>query len=78
MSTITAELPDPVLKSMQDLAGIEGTTVEKLAALAIAQAVGAWSSQCQAFNQRAARGNRQKFEAALSKVPVAPQQAGDE
>ena len=78
MSTITAELPDPVLKSMQDLAGVEGTTVEKLAALAIAQAVGAWSSQCQVFTQRAARGNRQKFESALNKVPVAPPQTGDE
>jgi hypothetical protein len=78
MSTITAELPDPVLKSMQDLAGIEGTTVEKLAALAIAQAVGAWNSQHRVFTQRATRGNRQKFEAALSKVPVTPPQAGDE
>jgi len=78
MSTITTELPDPVLKSMKDLAGIEGTTVEKLAALAIAQAVGAWSSQRQIFAHRAARGNRQKFEEALSKVPFAQPQVGDE
>ena len=78
MSTITTELPDPVLKSMQELAGIEGTTVEKLAALAIAQAVGAWSSQCDVFAKRASRGDRQKFEAALSKVPAAPPHPGDE
>ncbi len=78
MSTITAELPEPVLKSMQDLAGIEGTTVEKLAALAISQAVDAWSSQYQNFSQRAASGNRQKFEAAMNKVPPTPAQADDE
>jgi hypothetical protein len=78
MSTITAELPDPVLKSMQDLAGIEGTTVEKLAAVAIAQAVGAWNSQRRVFNERATRGNRQKFEAALRKVPATPPRPDDE
>lgn len=78
MSTITAELPDPVMKTMQHLADIEGVSVEKLAAIAIAQAVGAWSSQQDAFTERASRGNRQKFEAAMQKVPPLPPIPGDE
>lgn len=78
MSTITTELPDPVLKSMQHLADIEGMPIERLAALAIAQAVGAWSNQQQDFVQRAARGNRLKFEAAMNKVHDGLPIAGDE
>jgi hypothetical protein len=66
------------LKSIQHLADIEGMPVEQLAALAIAQAVGAWSNQQQDFVQRAARGSRLKFEAAMKKVPDALPLAGDE
>ena len=78
MSTITAELPAPVLKSMQHLASIEGVPVERLAALAIAQAVGAWSNHQQDFVQRATRGDRRRFEAAMDKVPDTRPLAGDE
>lgn len=78
MSIITAELPDPVMKTMRHLADVEGVSVEKLAAIAIAQAVGAWSSQADAFEERASRGNRQKFEAAMNKVPSLPPIPGDE
>lgn len=78
MSTITTELPEPVLKTMQHLAHIEGVSVERLAALAIAQAVGAWSSQQGAFAERASRGNRQKFESVMQKVPEVIPEAEDE
>jgi len=78
MSAITAEVPSPVFKSMCALAEKEGVPVERLASLAIAQAVAAWSSQKQEFERRAARGNREKFEAALAKVPAAQPLPGDE
>jgi phosphate-selective porin len=78
MSTITAELPDSVLNSMKHLAKVEGMPVERLAALAIAQAVGAWSIQQEDFAERATRGNRSRFEAAMNKVPTAPPLPGDE
>jgi len=78
MSAITADVPSPVFKSISALAETEGVPVERLASLAIAQAVAVWSSQSQEFARRAARGNRDKFEAALAKVPAAEPLPGDE
>lgn len=78
MSSITAELPAPVFKSIAALAESEGVPVERLASLAIAQAVAVWSSQRQDFDRRAARGSRDKFEAAMDNVPAAQPQADDE
>jgi hypothetical protein len=78
MSTITAELPDSVLNSMKHLAKVEGMPVERLAALAIAQAVGAWSIQQQDFAERSTRGNRSRFEAAMDKIPNGKPIPGDE
>lgn len=78
MSTITAELPDSVVNSMKHLAKVEGMPIERLAALAIAQAVGAWSIQQQEFTERAARGNRSGFEAAMNQVPNNAPLPGDE
>ena len=78
MSTITTEIPDPVLKSIQQMAKIEGVPVERLAALAIAQAVGAWGIQRSDFQARAMRGNREKFERVLAKIPdVEPEHEWD-
>lgn len=78
MSTITTEIPDPVLKSIQQMAKIEGVPVERLAALAIAQAVGAWGIQRSDFQARAMRGNREKFERVLAKIPdVEPEHKWD-
>lgn len=78
MSTITTELPTPVFQSMVDLAKNEGVPVERLASLAIAQAVAVWSSQRQEFDQRAQRGDRKNFEAVMAKVPPALPLSGDE
>jgi hypothetical protein len=78
MSTITTEIPDPLLKSIQQMAKSEGVAVERLAALAIAQAVGAWGIQRSDFEARAMRGNREKFERVLAKVPdVEPEHEWD-
>lgn len=78
MSSITTELPTPVFQSMVDMAKNEGVPVERLASLAIAQAVAVWSNQRSEFDRRAQRGDRQKFKAALAKVPSAPAIPGDE
>ena len=43
--------------------------MERLAAIAIAQAVGAWGIQRSDFEARAMRGNREKFERVLDKIP---------
>lgn len=78
MSSITTELPTPVFQSMVDMAKNEGVPVERLASLAIAQAVAVWSSQRRDFDSRAKRGDRKKFDAALAKVPAVPPVPGDE
>lgn len=78
MSSITTELPTPVFQSMVDMAKNEGVPVERLASLAIAQAVAVWGSQRREFDRRAQRGDRQKFDFALAKVPSAPAVPGDE
>ncbi|MEI6073340.1 MAG: hypothetical protein WCS31_16235 [Verrucomicrobiae bacterium] len=78
MSTITADLPNPVFKSIKHLADTEGMSVEQLASLAISQAVGAWSSQVRIFEERASRGDRAKFDAALAMVPNAKPDLNDE
>ena len=60
------------------MAKSEGVPVERLAAIAIAQAVGAWGIQRSDFQARAMRGNREKFERVLAKVPdVEPEHEWD-
>jgi hypothetical protein len=78
MSSITTEVPSPVFKSICALAETEGVPVERLASLAIAQAVAVWCSQKREFDRRAARGNRDRFAAAMNKVPAAQPQVDDE
>lgn len=78
MSSITADLPDPVFKSIKHLAETEGMSVEQLASLAISQAVGAWNSQARIFEERASRGERAKFDAALAMVPNVKPDLNDE
>ena len=56
----------------------EGIPLERLAGLALAQAIGAWISQRNLIQERAKQGDREKFLAALDKVPDVPPQAGDE
>ena len=60
------------------MAKSEGVPVERLAAIAIAQAVGAWGIQRSDFQARAMRGNREKFERVMAKVPdVEPEHEWD-
>ena len=60
------------------MAKSEGVPVERLAAIAIAQAVGAWGIQRSDFQARAMRGNRGKFERVMAKVPdVEPEHEWD-
>ena len=60
------------------MAKSEGVPVERLAAIAIAQAVGAWGIQRSDFEARAMRGKREKFERVMAKVPdVEPEHEWD-
>jgi hypothetical protein len=78
MTTIRARIPDSLYLSACQLTEKEGMPLERLVGLALAQAIGAWMSQRNLIQERAKRGNREKFLAALNKVPDVPPVAGDE
>jgi hypothetical protein len=69
MSTIEAiKIPESLLKQVQALAEKEGITVEQFVSSAIAEKASAWMT-VDYLKERAARGSREKFLQALSKVP---------
>lgn len=78
MTSVQAELPDSLYRSARDFAEQEGIPLDRLVGLALAQAIGAWMSQRSIIQERAQRGDRSKFLAAMSKVPDVSPQAGDE
>ena len=68
MSTMHIELPDSLLKQARELAEKEGIALEQLIASALAEKMAAWKT-VEYMKERAARADRSRFEAALSKVP---------
>jgi len=68
MSTIEGiQIPESLFKQVQALAEKEGITVEQFVSSAIAEKASAWAT-VDYLKERAARGSREKFEQALSKV----------
>ena len=71
MSTLEAiRIPESLLKQVQALAEKEGITVEQFISSAVAEKASAWMT-VDYLKERAARGSREKFLQALSKVPDA-------
>jgi hypothetical protein len=68
MTTIQTELPDALYKAALEMAQKEQIPVERLLALALAQALGAWQ-QGDIIAERAKRGDRDKFLKVLAKAP---------
>jgi hypothetical protein len=68
MTKIQAEVPEAIYKQVVELAEKENVPVERLVALALAQALGAWRSES-VIAERAKRSNRGKFLAVLAKAP---------
>jgi hypothetical protein len=71
MTTLQIKLSESLLAQVRDLAARENVSVDELTAAALAEKVEA-SQQIEHFQQRAARGNREKFLRAMSKVPHVP------
>jgi predicted transcriptional regulator len=67
MST-TIELPGALYQRVAELAAKEGITVEQLVSSALAEKLAAVLTE-EYLQERAARASREKFEAALSRVP---------
>jgi hypothetical protein len=67
MTAISLRLPDSLHKIARELAQEEGISVNQLITLALAEKVSALATESY-LEERAARGDRAKFEAALAKV----------
>lgn len=75
MST-NIELPDALYKRVAELAAKEGVTVEQLVSSALAEKLSAVLTE-EYLQERAGRASREKFEAALSRVPDAEPEGHD-
>jgi len=69
MTALSVRLPNSVHKSLKTLAEREGISINMLIASAVAEKLAALEAQTYLQN-RAAKGSREAFEAALSRVPA--------
>jgi predicted transcriptional regulator len=68
MSTLSLRLPDSLHRRVRELASAEGISINQFVATAVAEKMSALLTE-QYLYERASRGDRSKYEAALSKVP---------
>ena len=77
MTTIQAQVPDPLAKQVEELAEQEKVTVDQLVSIALAYQVSAWRKR-DTVSDRAKRGNWKKFDRVMAKVRSVPPLPGDE
>ncbi len=65
--TLNVTLPDAVYRQIAELAAGQQVSVERVVAAAVAEQLSGWSR----VEQMAGRGSRERFLAALDKVPEA-------
>jgi predicted transcriptional regulator len=68
MTSVSVKIPDSLAKQAREMAEKEEITLDQLVSSAVAEKVAAWKTVGY-LESRAARGSREKFEAALNKVP---------
>jgi hypothetical protein len=77
MTTIHAQVPDPLARQVEELAVQEKVSVDQLVSIALAYQVSAWRTR-DTIAVRGKRGNWEKFDRAIAKVPDVPPLPGDE
>jgi hypothetical protein len=77
MTTIQAQVPDPLARQVAELAEQEKVSVDQLVSIALAYQVSAWRKR-DTIAHRAKRGNWEKFDRAMAKVRDVPPLPGDE
>jgi len=77
MTTIHAQVPDPLAKQVEELAAQEKVSVDQLVSIALAYQVSAWRTRDNVAG-RATRGNWEKFDRVMAKVRDVPPLPGDE
>lgn len=68
MSTVRVHLPDSLQKAVQELAKREGISIDQFIATAVSEKMAALMTETY-LEERARRGSREKYEAALAQVP---------
>jgi uncharacterized protein (DUF1778 family) len=68
MSTISIRLPESLHEGIREAARREGISINQFIASAAGEKLAAWATE-EYLAERARRGDRSKFEAALSTVP---------
>lgn len=68
MSIVQVQIPDSLHKSLSDLAGRDGISIDQFISTAIAEKLSALMTE-NYLKDRANRGDRAKYEAILAKVP---------
>ena len=76
MTTISLRLPESLHKKVRELAKQEDVSINQLITTALAEKMSALMT-VQYLQERAARGDRSKFEQAMGKVPDAEPGAQD-
>lgn len=76
MSTISLRLPDSLHKQVREFAKQDGISINQFAAAAIAEKLAALLTS-DYLERRAERGARERFDAALAKIPSVPPEAQD-
>ena len=68
MSTISVSLPESLHRTARELAAKDNVSVDQFIAVALAEKISALMTE-DYLAQRAAKGSRERFQAALSRVP---------
>jgi hypothetical protein len=76
MSIVQVQIPDSLHKSLSDLAGRDGISIDQFISTAIAEKLSALMTE-NYLKDRARRGERAKYEAILAKVPDVEPEAYD-
>jgi hypothetical protein len=77
MTTIEAQVPEPVMEQARALAERERIPLAQLISLAVTQSVGVWSHESY-IAHRAKGVSQAAFDEALAEVPDVPPMPGDE
>lgn len=77
MSTLSVRLPHSLHRHLREVAVREGVSMNQLISSAVGEKLSALMT-AEYLDERAGRGNREAFEAVLSKVRSAPPEEGDE
>jgi hypothetical protein len=77
MSTLSLRLPNSLHDRVRKLADDEGVSINQFISTAVAEKMSALLTS-EYLEERAARGDRSLFEAALSRIPNTPATEGDQ